>query len=1021
MSQRIDLAGLKESIDELVRLTSVLREARAEFMNTAEASAKVKEELNKGTSNFKQYQQQTERIVEVNAKVTSSSKTVLETEKEKRKTYEELNKSIKEAMEVVRDHTATLGANVRRINELREENKKYAESIKLLKGTSKGTSDVIAGYTAQIQKNRIAINDLNRTTRNQIKEMNASEGSINQMRAQLNQLTQVYDDLNKAEREGEIGKTTRQAMADLSNELKILEGETGRFQRNVGNYPAQMGEVSASIKTGFKDILSGNLHKGLAGVRSGINGVVVAGRALIATPIGVVFLAIAGAVAILTVQFKAIQTAMNRSEKSSDKLSTALAPFKGIVEMLINLFAKFGEILIDVVVANLELAGKAFEYFANIVNVGARALGLNFIADGVELIKNSIDEATEAGLRMSNLETELRNKRRENVTEVARLNAELEEQREITSDTNVSIEDRLKANAEIYDIQKKINEEKRKELALELSIIAERMRQGDNSTELLDERAKIVAQLIELNKEESQINRRTNRERNRLISQANREERERLKKIEDERKRAEAERKRIAEEQRREEIAMNQALLDNFILTNEKRVKFDENFLSDQLDNYKKFLEDRNRLEIENLELQAGTTYEEALAKSAENRTSTEQRLINDVIRLNKAKDEELKRLDEEHTKYQEDLAKRTHESLKKDMATRLAYAIANGEDLKEVERDYYNELYKLDLERFEELTNLSELEILNKIETNEILTDLEREYADAIIAQRQRIADWKKEDNEEEKERELEKQNYILSGITRAIGYEQELRQVQADYNAMMRAMELEDEQAYEESRLQLIGSVANTMASIVGKETVFGKALAVAQIAIDTATAVMRVTAQAPLLAPYLVPTIIALGTAQAVKISTTKIPEPPKFAKGVEDSTYEGLAIVDEVGAELHFDKKGNLKSFGEDYGARFTYVERGDTIIPAHKSKALMEGMPGLTNSLLLNGLIKAKGNNKGIEKRLDEIKSALTDKENKSYLDLNDNFIIEVTERNGSTYQRLVKKIGHKNVKQTRLW
>src|SRR5690554_4839243 len=350
MSQRIDLAGLKESIDELARLTSVLREARAEFINTAEASAKVKEELNKGTSNFKQYQQQTERIVEVNAKVTSSSKTVLETEKEKRKTYEELNKSIKDAMEVVRDHTATLGANVRRINELREENKKYAESIKLLRGTSKGTSDVIAGYTAQIQKNRIAINDLNRTTRNQIKEMNASEGSINQMRAQLNQLTQVYDDLNKAEREGEIGKTTRQAMADLSNELKILEGETGRFQRNVGNYPAQMGEVSASIKTGFKDILNGNLHKGLAGVRSGINGVIVAGRALIATPIGVVFLAIAGAVAILTVQFKAIQTAMNRSEKSSDKLSTALAPFKGIVEMLINLFAKFGEILVDVVV-----------------------------------------------------------------------------------------------------------------------------------------------------------------------------------------------------------------------------------------------------------------------------------------------------------------------------------------------------------------------------------------------------------------------------------------------------------------------------------------------------------------------------------------------------------------------------------------------------------------------------------------------------------------------------------------------
>ena len=120
-------------------------------------------------------------------------------------------------------------------------------------------------------------------------------------------------------------------------------------------------------------------------------------------------------------------------------------------------------------------------------------------------------------------------------------------------------------------------------------------------------------------------------------------------------------------------------------------------------------------------------------------------------------------------------------------------------------------------------------------------------------------------------------------------------------------------------------------------------------------------------------------------------------------------------------MHFDKKGNLKSFGEDYGARFTYVEKGDTIIPAHKSKALMDGMPNLYNNLLLNGLLKSNSNNKGIERRLDEIKTALSEKENKSYLDLNDNFIIEVTERNGSTYQRLVKKIGHKNIKQTRLW
>lgn len=1021
MSQRIDLAGLKESIDELVRLTSVLREARAEFINTAEASAKVKEELNKGTSNFKEYQQQTERIVEVNAKVALSSKTVLETTKERRKTEEELAKSIKDAMKAVSDLNGTLSTNAMRVNELKAENAELAKRMKMINAEKVRGRQRVASYTAAIEQNRQAINDLNRTMRNQIKEINASEGSINQMRAQLNQLTQVYDNLSKTERNSDLGATTRQAMKDLSDELKILEGETGRFQRNVGNYPATMGEVSTSIKAGFRDVMNGNVQKGLTGMRNGLLGVATAGRALIATPIGVVLMAIAGAVALVSAGFKAVQTAMNRSEESSNKLSTALAPFKGILEMLINAFGELGKILIDVIVVNLELSLVALQKFTGAIEVIARMAGFSGLADGIRDFNDMMDGAIDRANEMSDLEAELVQLRRQNKMDLADMNAEMRKQSTIATDFEESLENRYEATKKLQEVQKEITKAKREELHLELRILNVQIENGNKSTEILNRRAEIIANITNLNAENWRNERTVNRLRRRIVREGNREERARLRELEAERKRVEAERKRLAEEQRREEIAMNQALLDNFILTNQKKVTFDENFLTEQLDNYKKFLEDRNRLEIENLELQAGTTYEEALAKSAENRTSIEQRLINDVIRLNQAKDEEIRRLDEDYVKFQEDLAKRTHESLKKDMATRLAYAIANGEDLKEVERDYYNELYKLDLERFEELTSLSELEILNKIETNAILTNLEREYADAVIAQRQRIADWQKKDREDEVKDELEKQNHILSGITRAIGYEQELRQVQADYNAMIRAKELEDEQAYEEARLQLSASVANTLASIIGKETVFGKALAVAQIAMDTATAVMRVTAQAPLQAPYLVPAIIALGAAQAIKVSTTKVPEPPKFAKGVQNSTYEGVAIVDELGAELHFDKKGNLKSFGEDYGARFTYVEKGDTIIPAHKSKALMDGMPNLYNSLLLNGLLKSNSNNKGIEKRLDEIKTALSEKENKSYLDLNDNFIIEVTERNGSTYQRLVKKIGHKNVKQTRLW
>lgn len=1024
MAERITLDGLKESMDELVRLTNVLKEAREEFIKAADASTKASESVNEGAKNFKEFSQTAEKVVEVNTKVNMTTKTVLETTKERRKTEEELAKSIKGAMKAVSDLNGTLSTNAMRVNELKAENAELAKRMKMINTEKVRGRQRVASYTAAIEQNRQAINDLNRTMRNQIKEMNASEGSINQMRAQLNQLTQVYDNLSKTERNSDLGATTRQAMKDLSDELKILEGETGRFQRNVGNYPATMAEVSTSIKAGFRDVMNGNVQKGLTGMRNGLLGVATAGRALIATPIGVVLMAIAGAVALVSAGLKAVQTAMNRSEESSNKLSTALAPFKGILEMLINAFGELGKILIDVIVVNLELSLVALQKFTGAIEVIARLSGFGGLADGIRDFNDMMDGAIDRANELSDLEAELVQLKRQNKMDLADMNAEMRKQSTIATDFEESLENRYEATKKLQEVQKEITKAKREELHLELQILNVQIENGNKSTEILNRRAEIIANITNLNAENWRNERTVNRLRRRIVREGNREERARLRELEAERKRIEDERKRRAEEERRERIALHRAMLDNFVLTNEQIVKFDEDFLEEQLDNYRKFVEEKNRLEIESLELQAGTTYAEAVAKNINERSALEQNLINDIIRLNRAKDAELRKLDEDYLKFQEDIDKKTHDSLKKNMAMRLAYAVANGEELKDIERDYYNELYQLEIKELENKTGFTEQEIIDKIESNEILVGLEKEYADRVIEQRKRISDWKEEDRENEIKSEQEKQNELIESISKAIGYESELRQVQKAYNDMMRAQELEDEQALADSKLAMVASVANLTASIAGKESAFGKALAITGVAINTALAVSKVLAEAPLLAPFLVPGIIALGLAQSVKIASTNPPKPPQFEKGVTNSSYEGIAIVDEKGAELHFDKQGNLKSFGQDDGARFSYVEKGDTIIPAHKSKRYMDAMndvmPNLASSLVLNGLLKAESN-KGIEKKLDKVVEALSNKENKSYLDLNDNFIIEVTEKNGSTYQRLVKKIGHKNMKQTRLW
>jgi hypothetical protein len=104
---------------------------------------------------------------------------------------------------------------------------------------AKANAKLQALYTDEAKK--IAEVKVQQQARNQaIKEEiqlnKAAEGSIERKRIQLKQLQREYDNLSDAEREASQGKELLNSIAALDKELKGLEGSTGRFQRNVGNY-----------------------------------------------------------------------------------------------------------------------------------------------------------------------------------------------------------------------------------------------------------------------------------------------------------------------------------------------------------------------------------------------------------------------------------------------------------------------------------------------------------------------------------------------------------------------------------------------------------------------------------------------------------------------------------------------------------------------------------------------------------------------------------------------------------------
>lgn len=93
----------------------------------------------------------------------------------------------------------------------------------------------------ELERLRQTMQQINRTRRNLVQEQNSQSGSLNQLRAQLNQVTQSYDAMSRSTRNSPIGQQVFNDIRRLTDEVSRLEQATGRSQRNVGNYLNRIG------------------------------------------------------------------------------------------------------------------------------------------------------------------------------------------------------------------------------------------------------------------------------------------------------------------------------------------------------------------------------------------------------------------------------------------------------------------------------------------------------------------------------------------------------------------------------------------------------------------------------------------------------------------------------------------------------------------------------------------------------------------------------------------------------------
>ena len=201
-------------------------------------------------------------------------------------------------------------ADMQRLSEeIVKQKQKQAELKTEMKATEKAFKDGEISqedYTKAMAQNNIEqtkskkiVSENTAQLKQNIRVVNAQEGSLDQLRASLNLLQKEYGQLNKETDEGAARALEMSEQIErLTLEVKSQEKAIGDTRRNVGNYEDAIKDaVGSMIPFGgqLTEIAQsgGGVKGALASITTGIQGATRAAIAFIATPIGAAITALA--------------------------------------------------------------------------------------------------------------------------------------------------------------------------------------------------------------------------------------------------------------------------------------------------------------------------------------------------------------------------------------------------------------------------------------------------------------------------------------------------------------------------------------------------------------------------------------------------------------------------------------------------------------------------------------------------------------------------------------------------------
>ena len=434
-----------------------------------------------------------------------------------------------------------------KINELRQAQKQYDQAVEEGNMTEEQAARMKQINATQIAVLNDGVRKLSKTMQNQLRIEQTNNGSLEQMRALLSNLTAEYDSLG--DRASERGVELKQRINDVTTALKAEEEATQRYYRNVGNYEnaiksalgnlndeltqaqrnyanllateGSAAEVTKKAKEAVEELqmqikfteeaeegftnslysfipfgkqiqallpLIGSGAKGVANAfKLATQGAKILGQqllALMANPI-VAFLGVLAATITL------VANGIKGSEDNTNQWMRILAPFQRALAGLSNVMTTLAGWILNVVefseralLALFKFAEAATSIFPSLQNA-------------IKGVNAAIEESIELAAREAQLDRD----RGDFLVEESKRELEIAKLRETANDRETkTAEERLAANKEAIQIERELADERLRLAEEEFAIAKARAEWSDNSKEDNDELSRLESEVYKARK-----------------------------------------------------------------------------------------------------------------------------------------------------------------------------------------------------------------------------------------------------------------------------------------------------------------------------------------------------------------------------------------------------------------------------------------------------------------------------------------------------------------------------------------